>query len=335
MDLHREFMGASAPTGEPHAARQSAKHSRGGRYARLMGTLHRHPKARLVGDAALGLYARILSYCADNGRWVVSPREFIALTPEDRNRGKKLRALLVHRLLDVVPGGYSPHDWRDHNPGIACREGSSRPAEELRVRADRPMNAAAIATRDAANASVNATAIVHSNARSDGEHFRGVEGVHSRPRTQDPRLSPPEARTAALVNLEATQHRAESASTAELVLTVYAAHYEAETGTPAPSPGASAITAARKLGSWLDAQSGSRSVESMLDSQMATLFADPWAKERGYPLGAVASNPLRYLGGGPRRRGPSFAAAPAASAAFAMAPSIEEQFAQLGSDAER
>ena len=95
------------------------KRKSGGHYARVMGTLHRHTKTEKAGDAALGMLARIWSYCADMGRHVLSERDLSVIMVRDKNGPRKLKALLDARLLDRVEGGYSPHDWFDHNPGIA------------------------------------------------------------------------------------------------------------------------------------------------------------------------------------------------------------------------
>jgi len=90
----------------------------GGHYARLMGTLWRHLKAQDAGDSALGLWTRMLSYCADVGRQELSAREMATLLAGDKNGPRKLSALLRAGLVDRIEGGrYAPHDWFDHNPG--------------------------------------------------------------------------------------------------------------------------------------------------------------------------------------------------------------------------
>ncbi len=87
-----------------------------GRYARLMGNLWRHPKTAEVGDAALGLLMRLLSYCADQGVDRVSETLMVDLFRRNPNGRRQLNQLLAVGFVDKLPeGGYAPHDWYEHN----------------------------------------------------------------------------------------------------------------------------------------------------------------------------------------------------------------------------
>jgi len=158
----------------------------GGHYARVMGTLHRHLKAEKAGDAALGMLLRIWSYCADTGRAELSERDLAVIMVRDKNGPRKLKALLDAGLLDRTEGGYTPHDWFDHNPGIdPLRESDVRP-----TRREREEN-----VRDGEeNATENVTGNVTRNVSRPAEQNQAVTPPLSRPRTQDPgdkRENPP------------------------------------------------------------------------------------------------------------------------------------------------
>ncbi len=89
---------------------------KGGRYARLMGDLWRHEKTEKVGDAALGLLMRLYSFCADQGVDHVSEKRMVDLFRGNPNGRRQLNQLIAAEFVDVVPGGgYSPHDWYEHN----------------------------------------------------------------------------------------------------------------------------------------------------------------------------------------------------------------------------
>lgn len=94
----------------------SAQTLKQGRYARLMGTLWRHEKTEKVGDAALGLFARILSFLADQAQETVSEKRMVELFRGNPNGRRQLNQLLAAGFMEAVPGGgYAPHDWSEHN----------------------------------------------------------------------------------------------------------------------------------------------------------------------------------------------------------------------------
>lgn len=154
----------------------------GGHYARVMGTLHRSLKAEKAGDAALGMMVRIWSYCADVGRHELTERDMAVIMVRDKNGPRKLKALLEAGLLDRTEGGYTPHDWFDHNPGIAPSESAPREADVSRTRREREEY-----VRDGEeNATGNVTRNVTRNVSNTPEQNQVVAGSLSRPRTQDP-----------------------------------------------------------------------------------------------------------------------------------------------------
>ncbi len=94
----------------------SAQTLKQGRYARLMGTLWRHEKTERVGDAALGLFARILSFLADQAQDTVSEKRMVELFRGNPNGRRALNQLLAAGFMEPVRGGgYAPHDWSEHN----------------------------------------------------------------------------------------------------------------------------------------------------------------------------------------------------------------------------
>lgn len=155
------------------------KRKTGGHYARLMGTLWRHKKPELAGDAALGMWCRMVSYCADVGRSVLSKREMAIIMAYDKNGPRKLSALLKAKLVDEVEGGYSPHDFYDHNPGISP---STKDAQD----ADRDDEREEHVRDGEEHVTTNVTGIVTRNVSNDVEQKQLVRPPSSRPRTQDP-----------------------------------------------------------------------------------------------------------------------------------------------------
>jgi len=155
----------------------------GGHYARLMGTLWRHKKPETAGDAALGMWMRMLSYCADVGRQVLSSREMAILMAGDKNGPRKLSALLKAGLVDRTEGGLTPHDWFDHNPG-------TRPSDaENGTRTQRDGEGDARERED--NVTTNVTRIV----RNGPEQSRVDKPPLSRPKTQEEEKENPSLRS--------------------------------------------------------------------------------------------------------------------------------------------
>lgn len=91
---------------------------RGGRYGRVMGTLWRSPKREKCGRAAMGLLLDIWSYCADQQSSVVTEAGMRKLIAGDPNGRRQLRELVESRFVDVVDGGYAPHNWRKHSGSV-------------------------------------------------------------------------------------------------------------------------------------------------------------------------------------------------------------------------
>ncbi len=87
-----------------------------GRYARVMGNLWRHEKTANVGDAALGLLMRMLSYCADQGVSSVGELRMVELFRRNPHGRRQLNELIAAGFVDRLEGGgYTPHDWSQHN----------------------------------------------------------------------------------------------------------------------------------------------------------------------------------------------------------------------------
>lgn len=153
----------------------------GGHYARVMGTLWRHVKTEEAGDAALGMLTRIWSHCADKGRPFLSQRDMAVIMAGDKNGPRKLKALLDARLLDRVEGGFAPHDWFDHNPGLAPQTESGESAAD-----DRESNVSGTRVDGESNVTRNVTTIVTRNVSNAVVENQQVTPPPSRPKTQDP-----------------------------------------------------------------------------------------------------------------------------------------------------
>lgn len=160
------------PVGERDLATFHRRKS-GGHYARVMGTLHRHQKTEKAGDAALGMLVRIWSYCADTGRSLLTDRDMAVIMVRDKNGPRKLRQLIDARLLDRAEGGYAPHDWFDHNPGLK----QSEPKVDNDNSSERESN-----VRDGES---NVTLNVTRNVRKSRQQNQQLETPLSRPKTQD------------------------------------------------------------------------------------------------------------------------------------------------------
>ena len=88
---------------------------KGGRYARVMGTLWRCSKRERCGRAAMGLLLDIWSWCADQQVSVLPEKALRRLLAGDPNGRRQLRELISAGFLDEVEGGYMPHDWHEHS----------------------------------------------------------------------------------------------------------------------------------------------------------------------------------------------------------------------------
>lgn len=177
----------------------TAKRKTGGRYARLMGTLHRNLKTEAVGDAALGMLVRLWSYCADVGRHVLTDRDMGVIMVRDKNGPRKLKALLDAKLLEKVEGGYMPHDWFDHNPGLAGKDEPSSDASESERDQDRD-------EERESNVTGNVTSNVTGNVRKPDKQNQplapplsdsGLRTQESLRETEDPAPAGPARRAAA------------------------------------------------------------------------------------------------------------------------------------------
>ncbi len=97
------------------------------RYALLLGTLHRSPKAAVTSLAAIGVWSHCMSYCADNETDGFVPAAVVeGYCRKDGRRWRKLLAEMVEPKVTGTSGdptpwlhrtehGYSIHDYTNEN----------------------------------------------------------------------------------------------------------------------------------------------------------------------------------------------------------------------------
>jgi len=85
-------------------------------WGRIHRHLHKHPKVGEAGLAAMGLWTLLISWSRDHRTSGFIPDDCPLLTEHDEETDQLVRS----GLLDRVPGGYTFHDWDEHN-------GDSRP----------------------------------------------------------------------------------------------------------------------------------------------------------------------------------------------------------------
>ena len=79
---------------------------------------------------------------------------------------------------------------------------------------------------------------------------------------------------------------------AELVRSQFAARYDRARGNP-PAWSAKNLAHCATLGAWLDQKNGDH--EKLTVRLLDGFFRDPWAASKGFPLGALANDPVRYF----------------------------------------
>lgn len=101
-------------------------------YSRVYGSITWHAKALAAGDAALGVWVRLLGHCAQHltdGRIPTA----IAVAVGASSPGA-IEALARVGLLEPVEGGYQMHDYLDHNASKADIEAARDAARERKAK---------------------------------------------------------------------------------------------------------------------------------------------------------------------------------------------------------
>ncbi len=266
---------------KPTRLGSSAQTLKQGRYARLMGTLWRHEKTERVGDAALGLFARILSFLADQAQDTVSEKRMVELFRGNPNGRRALNQLLAAGFMEpVCGGGYAPHDWSEHNR-------VTKPVK-LRVVED-PAAMDVRWTRDDVVMNV------------PPEIIEEQPVPRARPLTQDPREerekredSPAESPAASAgppetKKLKPPKKRTESGAHKRLVAALYAEAFAERHGTPASPPNWALVQA---VVSWAQQ---TPDPEAAIRASLAGYFASWTGTRTKHPLHLWAKSPASYF----------------------------------------
>lgn len=89
-------------------------------WGRIDDTFYDHPKVLAAGDAAVGLFVRMISYCNRHGTdGVVNRAAFMQLTSTNRARIRQVNALESVGLLHPIEHGWRIHDFGDYNDTVA------------------------------------------------------------------------------------------------------------------------------------------------------------------------------------------------------------------------
>jgi len=101
-------------------------------YGRVYGSITWHTKALSAGDAALGVWVRLLGHCAQQLTNGYVPAAVAAAV--GASSPGAVEALARVGLLEPVEGGYQMHDYLDHNASKADIEGAREAARERKAR---------------------------------------------------------------------------------------------------------------------------------------------------------------------------------------------------------
>lgn len=113
-------------------------------------------------------------------------------------------------------------------------------------------------------------------------------------------------------------------SAAELVRKRFGARFDRARGNP-PAWSAKNLAHCATIGAWLDEKNGDH--EKLLSRMLDGFFADAWALEHGFPLGALAGDPSRYFSPPKARRDArSGYLAPAPASAFTSPTNLDDIF---------
>lgn len=248
-----------------------------GRRANVLGGLWRHLKAQKAGDAALGMWVRALSYCADTGRQVLTKRDMATLMAGDKNGHRKLAALVESGLIDEVEGGHTPHDWLDHNPGL-------REVYAKRTRSEREANVRSDDGAMTPSVTPSVTLMVRNDAEQNQELTPPLSSLQSPVSRKD--LTP--IAPAADFPSEPPTER----PTPDVVKAEYTRRFLAARACP-PGWGHKQLEYVRTIAAWVDAMDGDAT--RLAGRLMDGFFRDPWAADKAFPLGALAGNPSKYF----------------------------------------
>jgi hypothetical protein len=97
-------------------------------WGKVHGSITWHAKALAAGDAALGVWVRLLGHCAQHltDGFIAAP---VAVAVGSSSPGA-IDALVRAGLLEAVDGGYQLHDYLDHNSSRADIEASREASRE-------------------------------------------------------------------------------------------------------------------------------------------------------------------------------------------------------------
>lgn len=268
---------------------------KGGRYARVMGTLWRHPKREKCGRAAMGLLLDIWSYCADQGVRVVTKPGMIKIFGGDPNARRQLKELVDAGFVDVVEGGHSPHDWSEHSEfRVPIAPPSEAPLEapsEAHAAGDETRAETRPVTRDATRL------VTRDEMRSPPENTQESTSprAHASPKSPCLQVSKEEEReNARAISPQPSRLKFAPDPHAEALSRVrqeFGRRYheaEKQMWTQSNDPGVFTLVA------WLNSLPAETREES-LTRTLNTFFADPWVHSKHYPVGHLARHVAKYF----------------------------------------
>lgn len=209
-------------------------------------------------------------------------------------------ALCGTGLWEKHASGWRFHDWRDYQPSRAdvkkarrqkterqrrWRNGKDAPTGEPRdghvgesvdAFVDASTQRLGDAPRDAAEVIAPARASPDPTRPDPSPESKSARGraSHTQPLPEPPPLEPP------------------TRPTSELVRVAFARRFCEVTSNP-PSWSKKNVDLCGVVGNWLDAKGGD--IDRILTRLLDGFFADEWARDHGYPLGALANDPPKFL----------------------------------------
>lgn len=263
---------------------------KGGRYGRVMGTLWRHEKREKCGRAAMGLLLDVWSWCADQGKEVVSEMAMRKLTAGDANARRLIKELVSAGFLDQVPDGYAPHDWKDHS-GYLRDEPTPPSGRDADATSDQTCDSTCDQTCDesATRPVMNAGSEIIQESHSSRTRARSPVLQFSSSPEEEREHSPPVVR---MVWPKAANDQEHSAS---LVLVRQFHAHLMSTVASFPNRSKTTLDAYAKLAEWAD---GTPDPERTLRAAFIGFSEEVWAQKAGYPVADLAERSDIYLGKG-------------------------------------
>lgn len=286
-----------------------------GRYARVMGTLWRHPKREKCGRGAMGLLLDIWSHCADQSEEFISEKGMRRIINGDPNGRRQLKELVDAQFIDRVDGGYVPHDWSEHS---AFGGSSDAPATGDATR-DATQGATRDVTRDATGDVMNAPP--ENTGESDSSRAGASLHVSKSPSLQVLESDDQGASESEGIDLESkpanTQTGTAQPDSSQQRITfkpdpesAWAQHalirdrFEAGLKHATKDPDATATWGQANHGSvltlsdWLDKRNSAGrtgDARKILDRALKGFFADAYAAQECFPVALLAKNPDKYF----------------------------------------